>query len=249
MTYKSKNAVITIEQRTDLILTAEQEFQNIIAETQATIQWTKEKAFALQYLQNNDYLASVAMRNPLSLKNALANVAMIGISLNPLLRQAYLIPRKNSVVMDLSYLGLIQYGIMHCNLSQVEARIIHEHDNYINCGFNQAPQHNYKPFGDRGQAVGAVVVATTNKGGYLVEEMTKEQIYAIRERSDGWQAYCLDNKKLTPWVTDEMEMWRKTVVRRASKYWKASPEMAAIVNESYDSDFAKEKIIKRDPTS
>jgi hypothetical protein len=51
--------------------------------------------------------------------------------------------------------------------------------------------------------------------------MSKEQILAIRDRSS---AKTKDGNIVGPWKTDEAEMWRKTVVRRASKYMPLSTE-------------------------
>jgi hypothetical protein len=45
--------------------------------------------------------------------------------------------------------------------------------------------------------------------------MDRDQILAIRDRSS---AKTKEGKVVGPWATDQEEMWRKTVVRRASKY-------------------------------
>jgi recombinational DNA repair protein RecT len=51
--------------------------------------------------------------------------------------------------------------------------------------------------------------------------MSKEEILAIRDRSS---SKTKDGTIVGPWDTDEPEMWRKTVVRRASKYMPLSTE-------------------------
>jgi recombination protein RecT len=48
--------------------------------------------------------------------------------------------------------------------------------------------------------------------------MTQREIQDVRSRSKAAQN--------GPWVTDFGEMARKTVVRRAAKYWPLSPELA-----------------------
>ena len=73
-----------------------------------------EKGFAIQLFKNNKQLGDAAMKNPLSAQAALANVAAIGLSLNPVKRQAYLITRnvnnngkwESRVFLEPSYMGL-----------------------------------------------------------------------------------------------------------------------------------------------
>ena len=72
-----------------------------------SVTWCKEKQFAIQALSSNDYLAKVAEGNRTSLQNAIINIASIGISLNPALKHAYLVPRKGGVCLDISYMGLL----------------------------------------------------------------------------------------------------------------------------------------------
>jgi recombination protein RecT len=51
--------------------------------------------------------------------------------------------------------------------------------------------------------------------------MDRDQILAIRDRSS---SKTKEGKIVGPWATDQDEMWRKTVVRRASKYMPLSTE-------------------------
>ena len=219
MTYQQQRKVINTEQQQYLIEQAEHEFNVIAAQIDTDINWQKEKAFALQCLMDNDYLAQVAANNPLSLKQALLNLVTMELSLNPVLKHAYLVPRNNKVMLDVGYLGLIHQACKLGYVSEVQAKIIYQHDHYQNIGFYQEPHHTYSPFNDRGEALGCVVVAHTAKGSCLVEEMTQNEIYQVRARSKAYQAYTQDSRKLCPWVTDELEMWRKTTVKRAFKYW------------------------------
>ena len=75
------------------------------------ITFAKESHYAIQAFQSNNYLAKIASQNPVSLQNAIINVAAIGISLNPASKHAYLVPRKGSICLDISYLGLMHLAM------------------------------------------------------------------------------------------------------------------------------------------
>ena len=220
MSYQNQQRqVVSLEQQQWLVTQAENEFNQVVSRIDSDINWEKEKAFALQCLMENDYLASVALSNPISFKAALINLATTQLTLNPILKYAYLVPRDQKVMLDVGYLGLIHQAVRLGYVQEVQAKIVYENDSYENRGFYCEPHHTYNAFGQRGQAVGCVVVAHANSGSCLVEEMTQAEIYAVRQRSKAFQAYQKNNKKLCPWVTDEYEMWRKTTVKRAFKYW------------------------------
>ena len=69
-----------------------------------SISWEKEKFFAIQLLQGSDFLNKMAWKNQDSLRNAIVNISNIGISLNPALKHAYLVPREGKVCLDISYI-------------------------------------------------------------------------------------------------------------------------------------------------
>ena len=183
------------------------------------IKWEQEKQFAIQCFQNNDYLLSVAKQNNASLQNALINISSIGISLNPASKHAYLIPRKGKVCLDISYMGMLHLAMSTGSVEFGQSKIVYSKDEYINNGVDKKPTHNYQAFGDRGVPVGVYCTVRTSTGAYLTDELSKEDIYRARESSEAYKGYLKNKNKKCPWVTDEMEMWRKTAVKRASKYW------------------------------
>jgi len=178
-----------------------------------SVVWEKEKQFAIQALQANDYLAGVAAKNQASLQNSIVNVASIGISLNPALKHAYLVPRKGGVCLDLSYMGLLHLAQSSGVILWGQCKIVRANDTYQNAGLSKEPAHTADTFGDRGDIVGAYCTVKTVDGDFLTEEMNINEIYEIRGRSEAYK------RKSGPWKTDEGEMIRKTVVKRAYKYW------------------------------
>lgn len=74
----------------------------------------------------------------------------------------------------------------------------------------------------------AYAVAEFKDGGVHVEVMTRQQIEAIRDRSQNVQNAKRYGKQ-TPWDTDTDEMWRKTALRRICKFLPKSPELAMAI--------------------
>lgn len=176
-----------------------------------------EMNYAIQLLTANSFAANVAVQNPVSVQNALRNASAIGISLNPASKHAYLVPRKTpggmAICLDISYMGLVHLAQSTGSVEFVQAKLVYEADTYVNRGIDKDALHEYKAFGNRGAIVGAYCTARTHTGAYLTEEMSIEQIHAVRARSESFK------KDSGPWKTDFEEMCRKTVVKRASKYW------------------------------
>ncbi len=189
------------------------------------IDWKREQQFAIQAFQKNDYLAKIAMQNPISAQNAIINIASVGISLNPALKHAYLVPREGGVCLDISYMGLMHLAQMSGVIRWGQAKIVYANDNYQSNGLDVAPSHKYQAFVDRGDPVGVYCTVKTADGDYITEEMSKEQVHAIRARSPGFKS-----GKKSPWTTDELEMWRKTCVKRAYKYWPKCERLATAID-------------------
>lgn len=208
------------------ILGAKAEFQAVLCDP--NISFEREAEFAIQILEGNSYALTVAMNNRQSVVNAIKNVAAIGISLNPAKKQAYLVPRRPranepaAICLDISYMGLIDLAVDSGSILWAQAKLVRENDVYENQGVDNPPMHRYKPFAnalERGQVIGVYVVVKTASDDYLTHEMSIDEVYAIRDRSESWKAYVKDNKKKCPWVTDAAEMIKKTVIKQASKTW------------------------------
>jgi len=187
--------------------------------TNKSLNFEVEAGFAVQQLESNDYLLSVAMSNRQSIMNAVANVAAIGISLNPARKQAYLVPRDKKVCLDISYIGLVDLATQSGSIVWSKAELVYEADSFQMGEPGTMPKHQFNPFSkERGEVIGAYVVAKTPGGEYLCDAMSIDEINAIRDRSSAWKAYKTKGTSC-PWVTDPGEMSKKTVIKRASKLW------------------------------
>lgn len=198
--------------------------------TDQSINFEKEAGFAIQVLQSNDYALGIATKNRQSVVNAVTNVAAIGISLNPAKKQAYLVPRDGRICLDISYMGLMDLAIATGSIRWGQARVVHEHDHFELVAMDREPVHRFNPFSkQRGEIVGVYVVVKTADGDYLTDTMSADDVNAIRDRSSAWKAWK-SKQKSCPWVTDWAEMAKKTVVKRASKYWPKNDRLSEAIH-------------------
>lgn len=187
--------------------------------TNQSLNFEVEAGFAVQQLESNDYLLGIAMSNQQSVINAVTNVAAIGVSLNPARKQAYLVPRDNKVCLDISYIGLVDLATQSGSIVWAKSELVYGNDNFQMGEPGTLPNHKFNPFStDRGEVIGAYVVVKTPSGEFLCDAMSIKDIFDIRDRSSAWKAW-ISKKKSCPWVTDEGEMCKKTVIKRASKMW------------------------------
>ena len=195
------------------ILSCKQQFNAVLCDK--SISFDREANFAIQVLEANTYSLGIAKKNRQSVINAVTNVAAIGLSLNPAKKLAYLVPRKTGIVLEISYMGLVELAVASGSVRWVKAEIVREHDEFTLVGLDKPPAHNFNPFSkDRGMEIGVYVVVKTIDGDYLTEVMPIDDVYNIRDRSEAWK-----NGRKGPWATDPGEMIKKTCVKRASKMW------------------------------
>jgi|SaaInlLV_10m_DNA_2_1039722.scaffolds.fasta_scaffold27469_1 recombination protein RecT len=227
---------LPVVQCEEILKVKEQAF-NEIAITHDAVTFKKESFFALDLLSKNDFLMKVAIQKPQSVQAAIMNVASIGLSLNPASSHCYLLPRKGQVCLDISYRGLLKLATDAGSISFVVAEVVFKNDDFIDNGIGERPTHKRDSFSnDRGEIVGAYCTAKTNEGDFLTTVMSIKDIYEIRNKSEAYK------RKSGPWAvagsSDEREMIKKTVIKRAAKTWPASDrtkrldEAILVANES-----------------
>jgi phage RecT family recombinase len=156
-----------------------------------------------------------------SLLKSCIQAAELGLSLNPTLGEGDILKvwnnrtKKNDAQFRPRYMGLMKLARQSGEVMKIEAEIVRENDEFlIQKGDEPRLEHRIK-LGKRGEMIGAYCIWTLKDGNKQFEVMDRDQILAIRDRSS---AKTKDGRLVGPWATDEEEMWRKTVVRRASKY-------------------------------
>lgn len=174
-----------------------------------------EEIFALQMLAKTEFSLQVANQNPRSVQLAMINVASTGLSLNPAMGYAYLIPRDGAIVLDISYKGLIKIATDIGAIEWVRAECVHENDKFTYHGPAKMPEIICDPFRPRGSIIGSYCIAKTKSGDILTEVMDLTAIEAIRNTSTSWV-----KSKKGPWAGAFFpEMCRKVVIKRARKTW------------------------------
>jgi len=203
----------------DLVFEARTQFEAVAVDRSIT--FDREAGFAIQVLSGNDFAMKTALMNKGSVISAVSNIAAVGLSLNPAKKQAYLVPRDGKICLDISYMGLLDLAIASGSIKWGQAELVFQADQFTLNGFDKPPTHGRDPFKtDRGAVVGAYVVVKTLDGDYLTSTMTAEEIFAIRDRSQAWKSFQAGKARSAgPWATDEGEMMKKTVIKRAYKLW------------------------------
>ena len=203
------------------VLGSEQQFLAVLADTSMVFE--REARFAIQQIVANDYTAKIAMSNRESVITAVSNVAAIGITLNPVAKQAYLVPRKGVICLDVSYMGLLHIAVDSGSIRWGQAELVYSSDTFRLVGVDKQPLHERDPFAkERGDVVGVYVVVKTCDGDYLTTAMSTDEINNIRDRSESYKAFVEGKAKSAIWASDWGEMAKKTVIKRAYKTWPKS---------------------------
>ena len=176
-----------------------------------------------------------------SVMNSLMTCGILGLDPSGVLGEAYLIPfdrKRNGVYSHtecqviIGYQGMIGIARRSGEIESIAAVPVFEGDEIdINLGTDPYIKHKPAFEGDRTSASGLKLVYFVGRfrtpdgksAGFHTDWMSRSEIDAIRKRSkasdDG------------PWVTDPIEMARKTMIRRAWKYLPKSTEVLASLAE------------------
>ena len=155
-----------------------------------------------------------------SVYQAVQQAAELGLEPGGALGQCYLLPYGRTCQLIVSYKGLIELARRSGEIESIEARVVHENDDYsVEFGLHSDIRHRPCLDDNPGPLVLVYAVARLKGGMVQFEVMTRAEVNAIRRRSRSGNS--------GPWVTDYDEMARKTVVRRLCKYLPISAEKLA----------------------
>ena len=93
-------------------------------------QFAREVNFAMQAMLNNTYLIDCAKAYPDHLIEAIKNVSLTGLSLNPELKLGYLVPYKGKVKFQASYMGKVDILIRTGVVKDIYADLVYTNDKF-----------------------------------------------------------------------------------------------------------------------
>lgn len=178
-------------------------------------QFAKEVNFAAQLLMGSDYLLDCAIKYPDNFIEAIKNIALTGLTLNPELRLAYLVPYKGKVKFQSSYMGKVDILIRAGVAKWFEANLVYANDTFtVTKGTNPEILHSPDYFAkDRGELMGGYWVAILPNGQKAFDVMPKRRIDEIQAMSE-----AVKSGKTSPWDGNLEEMQRKTVLNWGFKF-------------------------------
>jgi recombination protein RecT len=175
-----------------------------------------------------------------SFLGAIMQCCALGLEPGGALGHCYLIPFENrrqnrtEVQFIVGYRGMIDLARRSGQILSIEARTVHEKDHFeVELGLDSKIVH--RPdwnLANRGALTFVYAVAKLKDGGVQFDVMSRAEIEAIRDKSQGYtmaKRYAREGVINSPWATNFEEMAKKTVIRRLFKYLPVSIEIQRAV--------------------
>lgn len=179
-----------------------------------------------------------------SLFGAVVQCAQLGLEPNTPMGHVYLIPfdkkkkqgsqwivDRTDVQIVIGYKGMLDLARRSGQIVSIAAHEVCEHDEFDYAYGLEEKLHHKPAMGERGEIIAFYAVAKLKDGGHCFEVMSRAQVEAIRNSSQGFKAAETTAKQYnkpadSPWHNQFAEMGRKTVTRRLFKWLPMSIEMA-----------------------
>jgi len=186
-------------------------------------------------LQNGTY-TDLSTCTPKSIIDCVKLTAQLGLTPGPQ-GLIYYLPYKgkkeHKAQTIIGYKGLIKLAKRSGNVSDIYAIPVYSDEPFkIRGGIDHGIDHDIIHIGERGDFIGCYAVAKYKDGTYHSEWMRKDEIDAIRKRSAAGSN--------GPWVTDYIQMARKTVIRRLCNGLDLETDIAANITQADQMEFVKE---------
>lgn len=209
----------------------------------------RETSFAIQAANSNSLLQQATQQ---SVAKAIWNVAITGLSLNPIKKLAYLVPKRidgdmQAVLMP-SYQGIVKLLTDTKSVKMAYAHPVYKGDDFeVSLGGEYTLMH--KPRFASKDITHFYAVGILADGSKQFEVMSVDEVNLIRDRSDGYKAFKSGKAQSAIWESDYSEMGRKTVLKRLCKYlpksneWDKVSEAIELDNQDYAATMGQEQYI------
>lgn len=165
---------------------------------------------------------------------AIMTAAQLGLEPDGVLGQAYLIPFGGKVQFIPGYKGLLTLARNSGEISYIAAHEVRDNDQFdFDFASGDPPVHKFSLKEDRGDVIAFYAIAKFRDGSFHWDMMTQAEVELIRDNSSGYQAakrYAKAGNIDSPWVSNPVEMGKKTVIRRLAKYLPLSVQKAAEID-------------------
>lgn len=212
------------------LVTAEKKFLAICdKKEQAKI----ELGFAVMLIEENPALKNCSYD---SIVNAVINVARTGITLNPVLKLAHLVPRAGKCILDFDYKGLIKILKDNGCIKDIQAIIVYGDEPFAESNSPIIPPQHTKTF-----AKSEEEQKKREKLGVYSQVLLPDNTVIYTPFTPMWEIMKAkkvspaSGSKFSPWNTWEEEMIKKTKLKKDFKTLiSGSPDkqlLAALENE------------------
>lgn len=164
---------------------------------------------------------TLARCTPISVMATVVECAQLGLELDPVIGHAYPVPFGDQCTLIVGYRGFSHLMYQSGAYNEIGTEIVQLGDKFkFALGADRNLTH--EPVGPRitqdpTKWRGAYAYTISLNGHYSFYFMDREEIETTaRNRSKSWASYKRDGKS-TPWMTDPVEMYRKTPLRRHAK--------------------------------
>ena len=183
--------------------------------------------------------------HPASVFECLFTLGQCG--LEPDGRNAHLIPRwdhklygkdKGGYVctLQIDYKGLVELAMRTGLVSSIHAAVVYDEDLFeYDLGEVRSHKPNFKVKHEKEDWYAVFAIVKHKDGGVTCDVMRQYEVFDIRDRSQSWRAFEAKTISTCPWHTDLIEMAKKTVFKRLTKWISISPQLDAAVE--HDNDF------------
>lgn len=167
-----------------------------------------------------------------NLYNALKHAASIGLSLNPLKKQACLIAYEGKEGLQIDYQimkdGYMQLALDSGKVEYITSFIVHENDEFNLSKSMAGDNYDFHPAKkDRGKIIGFMAALKTISGIGHIKYMTKDEVNEIRDK---YSIMYQKNKENSPWHKSYPGMGLKTVLKALFRSVSISSNLTKAIN-------------------